>query len=158
MTSSTRNIMKGLLGMSLLCACSGSPCLSGYSHVDINSWYADDTVVMNVQSADTSLHQAVETVMDMRVGVRFTEQYKYRNLALEVQLICDGTLAKRDTVLFETYNDKDKANGRGLLYHDMEKNLSSVSIDPSRKYDVRIRHIMRQNPLSGISEVSVVLE
>lgn len=158
MTSSIRNIMKGLLGMSLLCACNGSPCLSDYSHVDIDGWYADDTVLMNVQRADTSIHNAIEKEMAMRVGVRFTELYEYRNLALEVQLLCNDAVAQRDTVYYTLYNNKDRANGRGLLYHDVEMEVSTVSIDPSKKYDVSIRHIMRQNPLSGISEVSVVLE
>lgn len=153
MMMSVRYIIVGLLGM-LLYSCQGSPLLSGYSHVDREAWYREDTAVisMNGEWMDENVSPNGGTLM---VGVRYTDAYRYKKISLLVELQDEEATIARDTVHFNLFDPNGHVVGRGLGYHDaMQPAIKLKALKGKGPYKVRITHLMRQNPVQGITEVS----
>lgn len=148
-----RYIIVGLLGM-LLYSCQGSPLLSGYSHVDREGWYREDTVViaMNSEWMDENVSSNSGTLM---VGVRYTDAYRYKKISLLVALQDEKATIAQDTVHFNLFDQNGQVVGRGLGYHDaIQPAIELKALKGKGTYKVRITHLMRQNPVQGITEVS----
>jgi len=152
-----RYMMKGLLGM-LLCSCQGSPGFSNYSTVDREGWYREDTVVLPVWQPDPLRRAGLEQQLDLTVCVRYTDEYRYRNLALLMEMVSDRELVVRDTLRFSMFDENDYVQGRGLGRYSQTVHSARVALQPDRPYEVRITHLMRLNPVRGVTDISFSLD
>ncbi|MBQ9363543.1 MAG: hypothetical protein IJT97_09035 [Bacteroidaceae bacterium] len=144
----------GLVGGMICCSCHDRPSFSGYAHVDRTGWYSEDTVVMEIQQADTTRRNVPGQMCEMQVGIRYTADYVYRDFSLLVELVSGRRVVARDTVLFHLFDEKGRASGRGLERYDKVQPSMRVVLKADKPYVVRMTHLMRLNPVPGITDVS----
>lgn len=152
--TSARWVVRVAFCLFLFCSCQERPLFSGYAHVDRTGWYSEDTVVMEVQKADTTRRKAPEQLVNLSVGIRYTTEYEYRDFSLLVELVSGQRVVARDTVLFHLFDDENRALGRGLERFDQVQPSLQVRLKSDKPYVVRMTHLMRLNPVQGITEVS----
>ena len=152
--SRNRIMVWGLVGGMIFCSCQDRPSFSGYAHVDRMGWYGEDTVVMEIQRADTTRRNVPRQVCDMQVGIRYTADYAYKDFSMLVELVSGKHVVARDTILFHLFDEKGRALGRGLERYDMVQPSLRVALKADKPYAVRMTHLMRLNPVQGITDVS----
>lgn len=94
----------------------------------------------------------------MRVGVRYTNDYSYRDIALLVELKSGKRVISRDTLLFNLFDNENQAEGRGLGRYDLDLPVREVTLKADKPYEVRVSHLMRMNPVQGITDISCFLD
>lgn len=125
---------------------------SGYSdfrELPGNGWCYDDTLTFVTPAA----------AGEMRVAVRHSSQYPYRNLWLEVSLTAPGTSAPRyrDTVELELADPFGLWRGTGV---GPTRQCEAV-VAPRVRIDsgtvVNVRHIMRLDTLPAVSQAGIFI-
>lgn len=145
-----------VLGM-MFCSCQDRPFFSDYAHVDRTGWYSEDTVVMVVQQGDTTLRNVAKRTFDVQVGIRYTDEYEYNDISLLVEVVSGQRVVARDTVLFQLFDEQGRALGRGLERYDKMQPSLRVALKADKPYVVRMTHLMRLNPVQGITDISCSL-
>lgn len=145
--------------MILLASCSGNPFFVQTTSLPTEGWNAADTVVIPIDcnaaqlTADDFCHEH-----DIHIGVRTTATYKYQNLSLLVELTRDKHVIRRDTLsISNTENQKDDNTGRAFINHPT-LSIPGVKLSPLHSYSIRATHLMRLNPLPGITDIRVEVE
>ena len=147
----------GLSCAGMLCSCQDSPRFSAYGQVDRDAWYSEDTVVMPVQQMDELLCGKSNLDVEVLLGIRYTADYRYRNLSLLWELTDEGRVVARDTVHFSLYNNVGKSQGRGFVFYDTVQPSRRVSLKAGRNYEMRVTHLMRLNPIEGVTDVQLMM-
>lgn len=149
-------MMAGLLGL-LPFSCQDSPVFSNYRAIDKEAWYREDTIVMPVGQPVGECHGQGEQQLDMTVCVRYTDAFRYRNLSLLLEWVSEQRVVARDTLQFSMFNERDGVLGNGFgRYARTVRSMVALPLD--KPYEVRIAHLMRLNPLCGITDVSFSLD
>ena len=87
-------------------------------------------------------------------------RYPYRNIWLLVQQNITDTTFVSDTVEITLADSQGKWLGKGSegLYQLSVPYKTSITLDSTRAYLVRIRQVMRDNPIKGIEKVGVLVK
>lgn len=148
--------MAGLFGL-LLFSCQDSPVFSNYHAIDKEAWYREDTIVMPVEQPVGECHSQGEQLLDLAVCVRYTDAFRYRNLSLLVEWVSERQVVVRDTLQFSMFDERDDVLGNGFGRY-ARTIRSTVALPLDKPYEVRIAHLMRLNPVRGITDVSFSLD
>ena len=137
----------------LLIACHGGLSSAGYQVAGSNAWYREDTIELSLLQCDLCPQH------DLSVIVRYTDEYRYRNLDLLAELQGeDGTVVCRDTLHFDMFDERDHPLGSGFGRYAQTARRASVALQPGCAYRLRLVHLMRLNPLQGITDFSFALD
>lgn len=157
MTIRLRNKWFPVAVLGLLASCSGhNNDYSAFSTIDPEGWDYARTYVYRPAIAD-SLADGL-----LRVAVRHTNDYPYRNLWLEVSYQVqapDSTISFRaDTVnmhLADIYGNW-LGSGLGASYQKADTVRTDFRLIPGAP--IRLRHIMRVEQLEGLEQVGIIFE
>lgn len=135
--------------MSLLVACYDGLLFSDYKSVDAQSWYASDTLVFKLPKVEE------DATRDVNVKLRALQTYSYSNMALAVHLVEGQKTVSVDTVRFTIYDKEGKATGAGFPFIEYSSIIKDVHFKADKAYKIKIIHVMRLDPIEGISQVGI---
>lgn len=97
---------------------------------------------------------------DIVLEIVNNNQYLYQNIWLLVQQNITDTTFVSDTVEITLADSHGKWLGKGSagLYQLSVPYKASVALDSTRAYLVRIRQVMKDNPIKGIEKVGVLIQ
>lgn len=137
----------------LLAACRQGPSFSGFVAVDSDAWYREDTACMSIGHPD-SLHCGEPR--GMTLCVRYTDAYQHRNLHLMAEFLDEaGQVVSSDTICLNMFDGTDHAVGQGFVHY---KQTAGLVFDTKRASRLRVFHLMRLNPVRGITDISFSLD
>lgn len=136
-------------------SCGRGPYFIAHSDINEDGWNSRDTCVFElpVDSDDCYPYTKILTA-----SVRYTDLYKYRNLCIGVQVYDEKKLVRTDTLDFELYKPNGENNGNGANFFESEELFYDVEICSKTPHLIKVYHIMRLDPLVGITNVVVQLD
>lgn len=148
-----RNSIIVLCGMLLLAACHDNTMYMKYKSVDAREWHAHDTLVYKLPEIENDMNVSVT------VGVRTLQSFKYDNLAVVAKLYEGKHLISQDTVNYIILDKNGENIGTGFPYAEHFRNISHrYALKAKKKYKIKLTHIMRLDPLDGVSDVGITIE
>jgi len=159
MTIRKRHLSRALLVAVVCTACVGNKSFDSYQHLSGEEWNRQNILTYNIPTVHA--HDVYKT----NVGVRFNDDYSYRNLALEVRqtihrrdtLSRDTIIEYIDTIHFSVYDNKGKLQGAGLFSRQLNSDVRIFSMNEGDSLVVSLRHIMHDAVLYGIEDAGVNL-
>ena len=121
-----------------------------YLPVPVEGWEARDTVSIAIDPIRESGNY------EFSVGVRSTRQYPYQYLWIltDLELIHPDTLIV-DTLVCSITDAQGEFLGKGLSVYDNVYPLATIYCKKGQYGRMKLRHIMRRDPLPGISDLGV---
>lgn len=147
-----RQILIGISGMLLFTACQDMPFFTEYKSVDTQGWYATDVFVYKLPEVEENAQ------CNAKVCVRALQNYEYDNLALVVRMYEGKKEVSVDSVYLKLFDENGVSTGIGFPHTEYSCDIKSKQLKPGKKYKFKISHIMRLDPLQGISEVGIELK
>lgn len=134
----------------LLFSCNDNTYFSAYKHIEGDCWFREDTVCLPVKQARIYRGKADEPTVQIFIGVRYTDRFKYDDITMLAELLRDdASIVWRDTVRLST-SQQDR---NGFCFKEsMQPSLSFHATQDSPLY-LRITHLMALNPLEGITDI-----
>ncbi|MCM1311698.1 MAG: gliding motility lipoprotein GldH [Bacteroides sp.] len=145
------HIITGLSGILLLAMCQDSPFFHRFAKVDRDGWHSDSAAVFELPVYQKDCHANVD------VWIRSTAEYTSESLTLVATAECGGNMVWRDTLSIHLYDDKGKCTGTGFPFTEYHIEAKALEIKADTNYTIRIRHIMRDNPVRGITACGIRL-
>jgi len=140
----------------LLTACHSNTVYHSYQSIPTTGWSKSDTLVYTLPASIPA------GTYEMTIGIRHQESYPYRNLWMNISTNVKDTSTYTTDTLQLFLADKTgnwNGNGPGGLYQFTKLYTPSFTIaQDSASRNIRIVHIMTDNPLKGISDVGIRLE
>lgn len=118
----------------------------------VKGWAYGDTIRFIASKLDST-----STSRKLRIAVRHSADYPYRNLVLEVTY-SNGNGMSRDTVNMELADAYGSWRGNGLgPIRQMEFPVTLEAAIPDSA-QITVRHVMRVDTLRGISEIGILID
>ncbi len=142
-----------LLALAIV-ACDPSRVFDEYRPIPSTSWNADSVVTFNFSIARTNQNN------NLWFNIRNDNSYEFSNLWLFVTIVPPSGAAVTDTVQVILADPSGKWLGRGFTgtYDNRLIYRRNVFFPESGEYSLHIRHGMRPQNLSGITDVGVRIE
>jgi gliding motility-associated lipoprotein GldH len=123
-------------------------------NIDGDIWEKEEVINMPMTIADTS------SVFDYYVTLRNSEDYKYQNIFLFIDLEFPNGRMLKDTLGVDLAgtDGKWKGKGSGSLYDNRILVNRRMKFPLPGEYNFHIRHAMRDESLEGIKTVGVEFE
>ena len=148
-----------LLGICML-SCDSNSVFDDYKTVS-STWNKSDIINFNIQAPDST------NAYNLFLNVRNTEDYKYNNLFLIVEMDFPHGKIIKDTLEYKMADPNGKLLGTGL--GSVKENKlwykEGVIFNESGEYIVKIQHAMRKNgvvngieDLEGITDIGFRIE
>lgn len=134
-------------------ACTERAAYKSYHTVSIDGWDAADSIVFSIDS----LPKRGTFIPTIGLRSSAAEAYEFRTLYLEVKQRWQGSSLRCDTLACELREDRGEMDGKGTFYYQYEFPLKKVSLQAGQSGRIVIRHIMRKEILSGISDIGFLL-
>jgi len=142
-----------LLLLLLTLSCNGDKTSYQYRQIEGGGWHRDSLLLFTTDS----LFQPEGPLLELSFEITSNNRYPYRDLWMLVEQNISDTLFRADTLQLLLADEKGKFLGSsagGL--HQLTVPYILVMVDePIRPYQVRIRHLMADDPLQGIEKVGV---
>jgi gliding motility-associated lipoprotein GldH len=141
---------------SFLLSCDDGAVYHRFQPIKNNSWNKQDIVDFLIDSLFVDPYKRY----DVELEIVNNNQYPYRNIWLLVQQNMTDTAFVSDTVEITLADPQGKWLGKGSagLYQLSVPYKTSVTLDSMRAYLVRIRQVMKDNPIKGIEKVGVLVK
>lgn len=139
-----------------LSSCNEGEVYYSFHPIKNNSW--------NKQTAFNFLLDSLSVDPDARYDVMLeivnNSQYPYQNIWLYVQQNITDSMFVSDTIEIKLADPNGKWSGNGStgLYQLSVPYKTSVALDSTRAYLIRIRQGMRDNSIKGIEKVGVLVK
>lgn len=138
--------------MMIITSCQDSPFFIEYTPVDTSGWDSHDYQRYCIGSSPT------DRTASFTVGVRTTPLYPHTNISLRVRLFEQGRVVMTDTVHFNLEGRDHLSLSQALPLSTHELPLhKTYPLKKDSIYRLRIYHIMRLDPLPGISDVGITV-
>lgn len=141
-----------IIAVLAICSCDETVVYDSYRHISTAGWERNDTLVYDVKPVAHSGNYTEE------LGLRLDGNYPFMQLWMVVeQTILPSRMVHTDTVTCDvtTHNGTPLGHGVNLYQHAVP--IGSVSLAEGDSLHIVVRHCMRRELLSGISEVGVKL-
>ncbi len=127
-----------------------------YQSVSIDGWKIADSARFDISEIDH------DTTAKVVVGIRTTNEYRYKDLKLAVEVLeVDSGLERTvwsHRLTANLYTDGDRATGRGFPFNDNELQFPTpLTIKAHRQYIIRVTHNMGAQPLEGVTDIGIKL-
>lgn len=150
--------MKGFIFLSfllLLGSCRDEAAYRRYQSVPIEGWDSQDAVTFDVDTIRTTRDYNVA------IGVRTSaaDAYPFKELYLEIIERWEHPKAEyRDTVGCILTDDRGEVEGKGTQRYQYEYDLHRQPLRAGQTGRVSVRHVMRREIISGISDIGLLVE
>ena len=133
-----------LLSIFLTLACQRNTYYHSYQPINSMGWLKDDTLLFSLDSAITN-----KKAYELELGIRHKDSYRYRDLWLTIH---------QDTV--HIYLAESIGHWAGSGIGELRHFTRLIPIKPQEDSikELRIIHIMQDNPLVGIHDVGVSIQ
>lgn len=152
-----------LFGCAFVCSCDSNRVFDEYKSVP-NQWHKDSIISFNVIPPDSTNNY------NLFVNLRNTNEYKYSNLFLIVEMDYPNGKIQKDTLEYKMADPNGKLLGTGFT--DVKENKlwykgfnRPFVFNESGEYKIKIQHAMRQNGqvngienLEGITDIGFRIE
>jgi gliding motility-associated lipoprotein GldH len=152
-----------LFGCTFVCSCDSNRVFDEYKSVP-NQWHKDSIISFNVIPPDSI------NSYNLFVNLRNTNEYKYNNLFLIVEIDYPNGKILKDTLEYKMADPNGKLLGTGFT--DVKENklwykgfVKPFIFNESGEYKIKIQHAMRQNGqvngienLVGITDIGFRIE
>lgn len=138
----------------IVCSCKDNVFFTAHHHFDESLWYSEDTIRIPIQQFLTYKSGQKQKEIQLNIGIRYTDKYKYRTLYIETQISDTSKVIGCDTLQF-LFSDKGED---GFRFRKQTQQLLRILPDSIRTYTLSITHIMKQDPLEGITDLMVGCE
>lgn len=146
-----------LIGCALFCSCDSNSVFDEYKSVP-NQWNKDSIISFNVIPPDSINNY------NLFVNLRNTNDYKYNNLFLIVEMDYPNGKIEKDTLEYKMAEPNGKLLGTGFT--DLKENKlwykgfkEPFVFNESGEYKINIQHAMRQNgQVSGIDNLEGITD
>lgn len=143
-----------LLVASAFSACYKQVAFHAYRSLPVQGWLIADTVFFDVMCTDTLVACPLE------VGIRYRDDYPYRNIALEMGILSATTGQRLSVEQVSMYVEDEVGNRSGIGWGGLRSILHAVRplrVDSVATYRIYIRHTMADSCLTGINDVGIRL-
>lgn len=131
-------------------ACSQEEIFFEYHSLDNAQWKREQPAVFNIKVGDASLFY------DVFITIRNNDNYPFSNIWLFIDCKTPEGNSRTDTLGADLADVYGKWYGKGLsLYNLSIPYETSVIFPDTGTYTYSIRQGMRENPLSGISDIGL---
>ena len=139
-----------------LSSCDGGAVYYRYHPIKNGNWNRQAAVDFLMDSLPVDR----DTRYDIVLEIVNNNQYPYQNLWLLVQQNMADTSFVSDTVEITLADPQGKWLGKGSagLYQLSVPYKTSLALDSTRAYLVRIRQVMKDNPIKGIEKVGLLVK
>lgn len=122
-----------------------------YRHIPSTGWYADSLLLIPVPVSDTIGEYEVS------IGLRYTDEYRYRNLWLFATLVAPDGTQTIDTLNCRLADEYGRwyGSGIGATMQQREMYKESLRFPHSGTWHIAIQQGMREECLQGITDVGV---
>ena len=126
----------------LITSCTGHNRFHSYLPVNKDGWKRTDTLCFHAVPIDTN-----RNCMEISLGIRHTHKYPYRDIWLSIG---------KDTLHIDLADEQGRWKGKGIGDMRLVQQEASISLtDMDSCGTIRIHHIMRHDPLPGISDIGI---
>ena len=126
----------------LITSCTGHNRFHSYLPVNKDGWKRTDTLCFHAVPIDTN-----RNCMKISLGIRHTHKYPYRDIWLSIG---------KDTLHIDLADEQGRWKGKGIGDMRLVQQEASISLtDMDSCGTIRIHHIMRHDPLPGISDIGI---
>lgn len=142
-----------LMASVLVVSCGRKYVTNTYCSISVNGWNTQDTLTINIDTIRQSGNY------DVSIAVRSTRFFPYQSLWLMTEMelaFPDGSF--RDTLDCRITDEDGNFLGKGLTIHDNVYFLKTLFLKEGQYGKMRLYHIMRRDPLPGISDVGIIIE
>lgn len=151
----THKLLLALVGMLLLpmLSCSREEVCYRFRHIDGGKWHCDSVLLFGVDSLPIADNQLVQVSLE----ISSNHAYPYRNLWLQIEHNLTDTLFHTDTlqVMLADESGHWRGSSAGGLCQLSVPWLASFKPDGAVTGEIRISHLMTDDPLPGIEKVGV---
>lgn len=138
----------------LVYSCKDNVYYTAYHHFEGSLWYSEDTIKIPIQQFLTYEGSKEQKEIQLNIGIRYTDKYKYRALYFETQISDTTGQIGCDTLQFLFANKGEN----GFRFRKQTQQLLRFFPDSTQTYTLSITHIMKQNPLEGITDLIIGCE
>ncbi len=146
--TSLRFVLSVLLTF-MIWSCNRMPYYAQYVNLERQTWDSHDTLRFELHEADTTVLQ------HLSLGVRATGAYEYRKLNVGIEVFDKGKVCHKDVLSYELYDADGERKGDGTIYSENERYVCPLQIKKGHTYTFKVYHLMRLDPLVGISNVFI---
>ncbi|MGL5786678.1 MAG: gliding motility lipoprotein GldH [Bacteroidales bacterium] len=135
----------------VLCSCLNNDVYSEYQSLKDMAWGSKDTLVFATAFQDTLQTHSVEIL------IRKDVKYPYKDLWMEVAILQDSVRYECDTlhIFLSDKNGRALGTGFGTLYQKSDTLSMRFVPRNSQPYFLKVRHLMTDDYLYGISDVGI---
>ena len=142
-----------LIAVVIIVSCDRKYAAYSYCPTSVSGWNTQDTLRIDIDTIQESGSYSIA------IGVRSTRFFPYQILWLQAELELESPrMAFRDTIDCRIADDKGNFLGKGLSLHENVYFLKTVVLHEGQYGRMKLRHIMRRDPLPGISDVGVIIK
>jgi gliding motility-associated lipoprotein GldH len=142
------------LGLIFLSSCGDLPISNSSIEIDPDGWYASDLASFEWEIVDLDLKY------DAFVDIRHNSDYPYSNLYLFLDFTFPNGNQRRDTLEFTLADERGRWYGSGIgdIIDHRVAFQENFEFPINGKYRLKVAHGMRQDPLSGVTDIGFWLE
>lgn len=131
-----------------LSSCDGGVAYDEYRATPVAGWERNDTLTFDVPRLRLGGSYA------QTLGLRVTGAYPFTALSLLVERVVEpGHRVYADTIDCRLYDDKGNILGRGVTTYQYAFALPPLNLRAGDSLRVSVRHVMKRDPLPGVSDV-----
>lgn len=141
-------------GLIFWSSCGDLPISNSSIEIDPDGWYASDHASFEWDIVD------LELKYDAFVDIRHNSDYPYSNLYLFLDFTFPNGNQRRDTLAFTLADERGRWYGSGIgdIIDYRVSFQENFEFPINGKYRLKVAHGMRQDPLSGITDIGFWLE
>lgn len=127
-----------------LTACYNQTLYHSYQPVNKTGWYQNDTILFTLKQP-----VAVNSIHEYIIGIRHKDSYQFRDLWLKIN---------QDTIHLYLANKNGSWFGHGIGEIKQITFPFTLKSTNDSIIDIRIVHIMQQNPLLNLQDIGISIE
>ena len=122
-----------------------------YEHTPVAGWEKNDTLTFTVKAKERA-------VVQRDVELRISGEYPFQRLNLVIeQTTYPAGISRRDTLNCDLIDPQGNIKGQGLSLYQYRFHMTDISLNEGDSLCVNIRHNMKRELLSGVTDVGLRL-
>ena len=145
-------LIMGIIAATALQSCNESKVYDKYDHTPLSGWEKNDTLRFDIPRL------TADGMYESTLGLRITDNYPFMGLTLIVeQRLMPADTIFTDTVKCELTDRNGKTRGKGVSYYQFRFPVKKMQLSKGDSLHIRVRHDMKREMLTGISDVGISL-
>ncbi len=142
-----------MLWLTLFTSCTQQELYFKYNKIENSNWYRDSLLNFTIDTIKVEQRGNYNLLLELTT----TALYPYRDIHLRIHHNLTDTIFDSDTIQYNVADEYGRwlGTGVGSLRQLSLPYKSDVFIDTLRSYQIRITHILNDDPLKGVEKVGL---